>query len=65
VVIGVPVATEPRAEIENLIGFFVNTLALRFDLSGQTRQWSQLLTAGQNADLAAQEASRSAVRTSL
>ena len=34
VVIGTPVANRGRAEIENLIGFFVNTLALRLDLSG-------------------------------
>ena len=34
VVIGTPVANRGRAEIEGLIGFFVNTLALRVDLSG-------------------------------
>ena len=34
VVIGTPVANRGRAEIEGLIGFFVNTLALRLDLSG-------------------------------
>ncbi|MGH9381568.1 MAG: condensation domain-containing protein, partial [Thermoanaerobaculia bacterium] len=33
VVIGIPVANRNRAEIEPLIGFFVNTLALRLDLS--------------------------------
>jgi arthrofactin-type cyclic lipopeptide synthetase C len=33
VVIGTPVANRGRAEIENLIGFFANTLALRIDLS--------------------------------
>jgi amino acid adenylation domain-containing protein len=33
VVIGTPVANRNRAEIEGLIGFFVNTLALRVDLS--------------------------------
>ena len=32
VVIGVPVANRPRAELEGLIGFFVNTLALRIPL---------------------------------
>jgi len=32
VVIGTPVANRQRAEIENLIGFFVNTLALRVDV---------------------------------
>jgi amino acid adenylation domain-containing protein len=34
VVIGSPVANRDRAEIENLIGLFVNTLPLRADLSG-------------------------------
>ena len=34
VVIGSPVAGRERVEIESLIGFFVNTLALRVDLSG-------------------------------
>src|SRR5438270_6121374 len=33
-VIGTPIANRTRAEIEGLIGFFVNTLALRTDLSG-------------------------------
>ncbi len=34
VVIGTPTANRGRKEIESLIGFFVNTLALRMDLSG-------------------------------
>src|SRR5690606_31247723 len=34
VVIGTPTANRGRAELEGLIGFFVNTLALRLDLSG-------------------------------
>jgi len=34
VVIGTPTANRGRAEIEGLIGFFVNTLAIRVDLSG-------------------------------
>ena len=34
VVIGTPMANRGRAEIEELIGFFVNTLALRLDVSG-------------------------------
>ena len=33
VAIGTPVANRNRAELEGLIGFFVNTLALRIDLS--------------------------------
>ncbi len=34
VVIGMPTANRTRAELEGLIGFFVNTLALRMDISG-------------------------------
>ena len=34
-VIGAPTANRGRTEIEGLIGFFVNMLALRIDLSGQ------------------------------
>src|SRR3989442_815712 len=33
-VVGTPIANRNRAEIEGLIGFFVNTLALRTDMSG-------------------------------
>ncbi len=33
-VIGTPTANRSRLELENLIGFFVNTLALRIDTSG-------------------------------
>jgi amino acid adenylation domain-containing protein len=35
IVIGTPVANRTRREIEGLIGFFVNTLALRLDVSGE------------------------------
>ena len=35
VVIGTPVANRQRREIENLIGFFVNTLAMRLRFDGQ------------------------------
>ena len=35
VVIGVPTANRGRREVEGLIGFFVNTLALRIDVSGE------------------------------
>ncbi|HEX6903704.1 MAG TPA: amino acid adenylation domain-containing protein [Thermoanaerobaculia bacterium] len=35
VVVGSPIANRNRAEIEGLIGFFVNTLALATDLSGE------------------------------
>jgi amino acid adenylation domain-containing protein len=34
VVVGSPIANRNRAETENLIGFFVNTMVLRTDLSG-------------------------------
>jgi amino acid adenylation domain-containing protein len=34
VVVGTPVAGRTRAEVEGVIGFFVNTLAIRGDLSG-------------------------------
>jgi non-ribosomal peptide synthetase component F len=34
IVVGTPVANRNRAELEGLIGFFVNILALRTDLSG-------------------------------
>ncbi|VVP65080.1 Linear gramicidin synthase subunit D [Pseudomonas fluorescens] len=35
--VGVPIANRNRAEIEGLIGFFVNTQVLRTELDGQTR----------------------------
>jgi amino acid adenylation domain-containing protein len=34
VVVGAPIASRTRSELEGLIGFFANTLALRADLSG-------------------------------
>ena len=34
IIVGTPIAGRNRAEIEGLIGFFVNTLALRIDLTG-------------------------------
>lgn len=42
IVIGCPVAGRTRVEIENLIGFFLNTLALRTDMSGDL-PFSELL----------------------
>ncbi|MES1242784.1 MAG: amino acid adenylation domain-containing protein, partial [Acidobacteriota bacterium] len=41
-VVGTPVANRGRQEIEGLIGFFVNTLALAGDLSGDPA-WRELL----------------------
>ena len=35
VVIGMPVANRRRAEVENMIGLFVNTLAVRIDTAGE------------------------------
>jgi amino acid adenylation domain-containing protein len=43
IVVGSPIANRNRQEIEPLIGFFVNTLALRFDLS-QSPTFEDLLT---------------------
>lgn len=37
IVVGTPIANRNRAETESLIGFFINTLALRTDLSGNPR----------------------------
>ena len=53
VVIGTPVANRHRTEIEPLIGFFVNTLALRVDLSVQPSV-TQLLAQVRTTTLAAQ-----------
>ena len=54
VVIGTPVANRGRSEIEGLIGFFVNTLALRLDVSG-TPTVGELLERVKGQALAAQE----------
>ncbi len=42
IIVGSPIAGRTRAELEGLIGFFVNTLPLRTDLSGDPT-FSQLL----------------------
>ena len=52
--IGTPAANRGRAEIEELIGFFVNTLALRLDLSGSPTV-SELLERVKAQALAAQQ----------
>ncbi|UVL81813.1 amino acid adenylation domain-containing protein [Pseudomonas sp. B21-028] len=54
VVIGVPTANRGRTETENLIGFFVNTLALRVDLT-QNPSVAQLLEQIKQTTLAAHE----------
>ncbi|HEU4882424.1 MAG TPA: amino acid adenylation domain-containing protein, partial [Longimicrobium sp.] len=58
VVIGTPSANRGRSEIEDLIGFFVNTLPLRVDLSGAPavaealgRVKARALEAQQNQDI--------------
>ena len=58
VVIGTPVANRRRAEIEKLIGFFVNMLAMRVDVSNSPtvgelleRVKRQVLTAQQHQDI--------------
>ncbi|WDD36886.1 amino acid adenylation domain-containing protein (plasmid) [Nostoc sp. UHCC 0926] len=43
IVVGTPLAKRDRLELEGLIGFFVNTLALRTDLSGNP-SFQQLLS---------------------
>ncbi|WP_245316922.1 condensation domain-containing protein, partial [Bradyrhizobium manausense] len=53
-VIGVPSANRGHREIEELIGFFVNTLALRLDLSGEPSV-SELLERTRCTALGAQE----------
>ncbi|HEV2733797.1 MAG TPA: condensation domain-containing protein, partial [Longimicrobiaceae bacterium] len=52
VVIGTPSANRGQAEIEGLIGFFVNTLALRADLGGDPT-WTGLLGRVREAALGA------------
>ena len=51
-VIGSPIAGRNRAEIERLLGFFVNTLALRVDLRDQPR-FTELVERVQRMALAA------------
>ncbi|MDX1017420.1 non-ribosomal peptide synthetase, partial [Sinorhizobium medicae] len=53
-VIGVPSANRGRREVEELIGFFVNTLALRVDLTGAPSV-SELLERTRRTALTAQE----------
>ncbi|MCP4655422.1 MAG: amino acid adenylation domain-containing protein, partial [bacterium] len=50
--VGSPIANRNRSEIEGLLGFFINTLALRADLSGNPT-FRQLVTRVRDAALAA------------
>ena len=54
IVIGTPSANRGRAEVESLIGCFINTLALRIDLSGEPTT-SELLERVRDTSLAAQD----------
>nr|BBH88132.1 hypothetical protein KTC_28830 [Thermosporothrix sp. COM3] len=56
--IGLPVSKRPRAEMEDLIGFFINTLVLRVNISGDpgfrnllTHVRAMVLNAQQHQDL--------------
>src|SRR5262249_54493302 len=58
IVVGTPVANRGRVEIEKLIGFFLNTLVLRLDVSGSPtvaemlqRVKAQTLAAQQHPDI--------------
>ena len=61
VVIGSPVAGRNRREIEGLIGFFVNTLAMRVDLE-QSATVAELLARREGAGPRGAGARRPAVR---
>ncbi|MFE7723777.1 amino acid adenylation domain-containing protein, partial [Nocardia rhizosphaerihabitans] len=52
IVIGTPIAGRGEAELDDVIGMFVNTLALRTQVGGQL-SFAELLTQAKEADLAA------------
>jgi len=54
IVVGTPTANRGRSEIEGLIGFFVNTLALRLDFSGSPTV-ADLLEQAKSQTLASQQ----------
>ena len=54
VLIGVPAANRNRADVENLIGFFANTVVVRLDVTGSTKV-SELLSQTRTRSLTAQQ----------
>ena len=44
-IVGTPIAGRNRTELEGLIGFFMNTMVMRTDLSGQS-QFPRVVRAG-------------------
>src|SRR5205807_6636974 len=52
IVVGTPIAGRTRSELEPLIGFFINTLVLRCDLSGNPT-FRELLRRSREVTLAA------------
>ncbi|MFN8546806.1 MAG: condensation domain-containing protein [Candidatus Eisenbacteria bacterium] len=53
IAIATPVAGRPRAELEELVGFFVNTLPLRLNLRGNALSFRQLLARVKESALSA------------
>ncbi len=53
VVIGAIVSDRPRPELQDLIGFFINTVILRIDLSAPTLTFRQVVTRTRDAWMAA------------
>ncbi|GHG98178.1 non-ribosomal peptide synthetase [Streptomyces lanatus] len=53
VVVGAIVSDRPRPELQDLIGFFINTVALRIDLSGEPLTFRSLVTRTRDAWMAA------------
>jgi amino acid adenylation domain-containing protein len=54
IILGTPIANRNRKEIENLVGFFVNTLPLRLDISGNP-SFLQLLERARKVTISAFE----------